>query len=127
MPFVSIGDRVNCRIKYGVIINPYDNDYDNIQTFDVIGIDSGGCYLYVPHYFYIKNTSIIDSEQCSYFKIHKKFINEHAIYISENMIDHIQSKIDGCFCVCCGLFCYMSKPNQYDNSLICWECNNIYK
>jgi hypothetical protein len=127
MEFISVGDRINCRIKNGLIINPYDNNYDDIYTFDVIGKDSEGYYLYVPHYLYIKYAYIIEPQQCNYLKIHKKFINQNVLFITENMIDKVQSKIDGCFCINCGLFCYMAEPNSYDNSLTCWECKNIYK
>lgn len=116
------GDRVNCRLKNAFIVSPYQGDYDEIHTFEIIGTDKFGYYLYVPSYFNLKGSTALDEYACSYLLINRKFIGEQTFYIQESMIAQIQSKMDGCYCVGCGEFYHMAQPNRVDNSLICWSC-----
>lgn len=118
------GDRVNCRLKNGNIIKPYSDEYDEYHTFEIIGVDNFGYYLYIPSYFNMSSSDTLQEYEAVYLKINKKFIGEQYFYIEESMIFDVKSKVDGCYCVKCGNFCHMAAPNQLDGSMICWSCRN---
>jgi hypothetical protein len=115
------GDRIDCRVKSATIVSPY-NSYDEIKTFEIIATDDNGYYLYVPHYYYLKGTGIADSYRCKTLKIDSKFLNENMVYIKENLVAAVQTKLDGMFCKICKEFYPYSEPNQRDGSLICFSC-----
>jgi hypothetical protein len=116
------GDRVNCKIKADSIVSPYAGDYDETRTFEIIGKDQYGYYLYVPIYMYLKDAAPIDQDACDFLQINEKYIGEQIVYIAESMICKITSKIDGCSCSRCKEFFHMAEPNQPDGSMICWQC-----
>lgn len=124
MTKLKAGDRVNCRIKNGLIVSPYQGDYDEVHSFEIIGVDQFGYYLYIPSYFRLRDSVIIDDYACILLQINKKFVGEEIVYIQEGMIAQIQYRVDGCYCVKCGEFYHMAQPNQADNSLICWSCRH---
>ncbi len=116
------GDRVDCRIRHNTIVSPYEGEYDETITFDIVGLDSEGYYLYIPHYLFIKGSVALDKHACNLLGVSRKFLGEYAIYVSENMIYRINKRFDGIYCVRCGEFCYMAEPNQENGTLICWVC-----
>lgn len=118
------GDRVNCRIKSDIIVSPYSSDHDETRTFEIVGKDPYGYYLFVPTYMYLKESSPVDQDACDFLQIDPKYIGEHIIYILESMVCKIKSKIDGCACKRCKEFYHMAEPNQPDGSMICWICRN---
>ena len=122
------GDRVNCRIKDNVIVSPYQGDHEETRTFEVIGKDPYGYYLFVPNYMFLKDSVMIDDDACAFLLIEDRFIGEQVIYINENMICKVSSQIDGCACTRCREFFHMAEPNQENGTLICWQCrNNPYR
>ena len=91
------GDTVECRIKSAAIVSPY-HSYDESKTFDVVAVDNGGCYLYVPHYYSVKGGVTLDTYRCKTLGIDKKFLGEQIIYVAENLIANVQPKMDGMSC-----------------------------
>jgi hypothetical protein len=121
------GDRVDCRVKASTIVSPYKS-YDEIRTFEIVAIDNHGYYLYVPHYYSLKGTTVANRYQCGALGIDKKFLDENIVYIQENMIAHVHEKMDGLSCKICREFFRYAAPNQGDGSLICYSCRqNPYR
>lgn len=121
------GDRVDCRVKASTIVSPYKN-YDEVKTFEIVATDNHGYYLYVPHYYSLKNTSVANSYQCKALGIDKKFLDENIVYIQGNMIAHVHEKMDGISCKICREFFRYAASNQDDGSLICYSCRqNPYR
>jgi hypothetical protein len=115
------GDRIDVRIKSATIVAPYSN-YDEIKTFEIVSTDEYGYFLYIPHYFYLKETVIAHKSRCQKFGIDKKFIDENIVYIMENMICHVHEHLDGMKCCKCNEFYHYASPNQENETLICWNC-----
>lgn len=120
------GDRVDCRVKSGIIVSPY-RDYEETVTLEIIGVDKHGYYLYVPQYYSLKASETLESYDAKKLNIDKKFVGEEIIYIRDNVICKVES-LDGCKCAKCGEFYHMAQPNQDDGTLICWSCRaNPYR
>jgi hypothetical protein len=121
------GDRVDCRVKSATIVSPYKN-YDEVKTFEIVAKDDHGYYLYVPHYYPLRGTVVADQYRCKNLGIDKRFLNENIIHIQENMIAHVQSKLDGLVCVGCKEFYPYAAANRKDGTLICFSCRqNPYR
>ena len=121
------GDRVDCRVKASTIVSPYKS-YDEIKTFEIVATDNHGFYLYVPHYYALKGTSIADQYQCKVLGIDKKFLNESIIYVRGNMIASVHETMDGLSCKICREFYQYASSNQSDGTLICYSCRqNPYR
>lgn len=118
------GDRVDCCVKWNNITSPYSADYEEVITFEIISKDESGYYLFVPCYRIIKDSVTVTSLLARREEINKKFIDEQAIYIQENLIFKISSVLDGLFCACCNDFFDMSESNQPDGTLICFSCRS---
>lgn len=121
------GDRVDCRVKASTIVSPYKS-YDEIKTFEIVATDDHGFYLYVPHYYGLKGTSIADKYQCKALGIDQKFLNEEMIYVQGNMIAAVHETMDGIVCKICREFYQYATSNQSDGTLICYSCRqNPYR
>jgi hypothetical protein len=121
------GDRVDCRVKASTIVSPYKS-YDEIKTFEIVATDNHGFYLYVPHYYGLKGTSVADQYQCKALGIDKKFLNENMIYVQGNMIAAVHETMDGLACTVCKEFYQYAASNQKDGTLICYSCRqNPYR
>lgn len=121
------GDRVDCRVRSAIIVSPYKG-YDEERTFEVVATDSYGYYLFVPVYLSLKGSVIADANQCKLLGIDRKFLDEQIIYIQENLICRVHSKLDGMRCVRCTDFYVMASPNQDNDTFMCWSCrNNPYR
>jgi len=121
------GDRVDCRVKASTIVSPYKS-YDEIQTFEIVAIDNQGYYLYVPHYYSLKGTTVANSYRCKQLGIDKKFLDENILYIQGNMVAHVHEKMDGLSCCICREFYRYAEPNQPNDTLICYSCRqNPYR
>lgn len=118
------GDRVDCRVKWNNIVNPYAADYEEVITFEIISNDEFGYYLFVPCYRIIKDSVTVNSILAKREGINKRFIGEQAIYIQESLIFKISSVLDGLFCACCSDFFDMAESNQPDGTLICFSCRS---
>jgi hypothetical protein len=127
------GDRIECCVKHNNIINPYDSDYEEIITFEIIGTSSeyshysdysevSGYFLFVPCYRIIKDSVTVTSLLAKQKGINKKFIGEQVVFIQENLISKVSSLLDGLFCCRCHDFYDMASPNQSDGTLLCWSC-----
>lgn len=124
---LKFGDRINCCINDFIIVSPYQ-EYTEVATFEIIANDAYGYYLYVPNYMMIKGSSILDYSKSVYLNVDKRFVNEKFIYISENLVFTVKSILDGMSCKNCNDFFIMAKPNQPDDTLLCWSCRtNIYR
>jgi len=117
------GDRIDCHVKSSTIVGPYKS-YDEIKTFEIVAVDSYECgyYLYVPHYFLLKETTVVTSYSCKTLGINKKFLNENIVYIPENMVANIQERLDGIACCKCKDFYPFAASNQENGTLICFSC-----
>lgn len=121
------GDIINCRIKSSEIVDCFAS-YDEIQSFSVVAKDDDGFYLYIPHYYLLKDCSIADIYRCRRLGIDKKYLGESIAYISENMIASIVSEQDGMNCSICGDFYQYAAHNQPNGTLICFTCRqNPYR
>jgi hypothetical protein len=114
-------DKVDCRVKSYIIVSPY-KDYDEIKTFQIIGTDAYGYYLYVPEYYVLKNTQRADRSQCRHLGIDYKFMDEQFIYISGDLIARVNTIFDGIMCRSCKEFFQMAEPTNEDGTLICYSC-----
>jgi hypothetical protein len=122
------GDRVDCRVKANVIVSPYNPDYDETLTFEIVAKDKTGYFLFVPCYVTLKGSVVADKYLSKRLGIDKKFLNERVIYIQTSAIYKISTILDGCFCAKCEEFFPMAGPNQEDGTLICWSCRvNPYR
>lgn len=136
---IKPGDRVDCCVKCNNIVSPYTEDYEEIITFEIIGLSTEysyysdysehrGYYLFVPCYRIIKDSVTVSSFLAKQKGINKKFIGEETVYIQDSLISKISSVLDGCFCARCYEFYDMAEPNQPDGSLLCWSCRqNPYR
>jgi hypothetical protein len=115
------GDRVKCRISAGVIVSPY-TEYDEVRTFEVVATDEDGCYLYVPHYQFLKGAYYIDPSRARKLKIESRFHQELMTYVVEKNVAGVESQMDGERCARCQEFCAMASPNQEDKTFLCWAC-----
>jgi hypothetical protein len=121
------GDQVECRIKSAAIVSPY-HSYDESKTFEVIAVDNGGCYLYVPHYYLVKGSVVLDAYRRKTLSIDPKFLGEQFVYILENLIANIHQQTDGVFCKVCNEFYQFAEPNRKDKTFICFSCRaNPYR
>jgi len=121
------GDRVDCRVKASTIVSPYKS-YDEIKTFEIVAKDGHGYYLYVPHYYHLKDTKVADKHRCKELGIDKKFQDENIVYIQENLVAFVHDRLDGLACKICKEFYQYSSANQEDGSLICYSCRqNPYR
>ena len=115
------GDRVNCRLKESRIVNPY-SEFDEEKTFDIIAINDGGYYLFVPIYYNIKESYKIDYFDAKEMSASSKFIGEECVYILENLVAKIHTVLDGLACDKCNVFYEYATANQKDSTFICWTC-----
>lgn len=118
------GDRIVCRLKENAIVNPYNSDYDELKSFDIIASDNLGYLLYVPPYTFIKGSVRADSLFLKQYKLDKKYLGDLMVYIGEGFVYKIKSRLDGCMCVKCKDFYYQASPNQENGTLICWSCRS---
>src|SRR5271167_1608521 len=88
------GDRIKCRVSAGTIVSPY-SDFDEIRTFEVLAVDEDGCYLYVPHYLFLKGAYLIDPSRARKLKIESRFHHELMTYIANGMVAGVESHMDG--------------------------------
>ena len=139
MAKLKSGDRVECCIKCNNIVSPYNTDYEEVITFEIIAVveehshysdysECSGYFLFVPCYKIIKDSVTVSSLLAKQKGINKIYIGEQTIYIQENLISKISSVLDGLFCARCHEFYNMAEPNQSDGTLLCWSCRrNPYR
>jgi len=121
------GDRINCRIKQGIIVSPY-KDYDEMKTFEIVAVESHGYYLFVPSYYSLKGTRKLEKNQAVLLEIERRFVGEEITYIDGNLVHSINFILDGMKCCQCHEFFIMAEPNQEDGTLICYSCRfNPYR
>jgi hypothetical protein len=116
------GDRVNCRMKESRIVNPYDSEFDDEKTFEIVAIDDSGYYLFVPVYYNVKESYKIDYYDAKEMGSDARFIGEECVYILENLVFKILSVLDGKACSKCKEFYEYAASNQTDGTLVCWSC-----
>lgn len=124
---LKAGDRVECRVKAGNIVNAYD-DYDIIYTFEIVTPDDEGYYLYIPHHIYLQGGSTLDATRCRRLGIELRFAGEKISYISEGQVFRVVSQMDGRKCDRCEDFFAMARSNQPDDGFLCYSCRfNPYR
>jgi hypothetical protein len=124
---LKAGDRVSCKLKESRIINN-TLEHDNTHVFEIIGVNEGGYYLYIPPYFFVKNTFKIDQFDYKKYKIAAKYIGDDCIHIPEDMILNISFILKGLPCRKCEIFFDYAESNQPDGSLVCYSCRfNNYR
>lgn len=122
------GDRVVCRIRNSEIVGPYSQDYEYTKTFEIVGTDDLGYYIYVPPYLYLRGVLRIDNYNYKRLNINKKYIGDDVLYIIEGLIAGVDMILDGKSCNKCHEFCSKAVANQADGSFLCWSCrNNMYR
>jgi hypothetical protein len=127
MPKLTVGDIINCRVKSAQIVSPY-RDYDEIKSFVIVAADDNGYYIFVPHYYLIKGTFVLDQYASRVLDINPKYIGDDIILILENMVAFVESKLDGIACKICKEFFSYAASNQPDGTMICFSCReNPYR
>jgi hypothetical protein len=122
MAKLKVGDKVECKLKNHTIVNAYEQDYDEVVSFEIILSDSAGYSLYIPHYLYVKGSITLDKGRLDDWGVSPKFLNEKTYYIKENCVYRVVSRADGCACAKCQEFYFYAEPNQPDGTLICFLC-----
>lgn len=127
MPKLKVGDTISCRVKFALIVSPY-KAYDEIKSFVIVATDDHGYYLFVPHYFTLKDSFIIDRYKIKNLGIDHKYLDENAVYIQANLVASVESRNEGVTCkVCKEVFPY-AVANQDDGSMMCFSCRqNPYR
>jgi hypothetical protein len=115
------GDEVVCRIKDYKIVSS-KSECDKEETFEIIAVDDGGYFVYVPVRYALHNTIEISTPRLKLLRIDKKYLGEQSYYITQEEIVRIKSVLDGCSCARCGEFFPMAQPNQADGSMRCFLC-----
>lgn len=116
------GDAVVCRIREDEIINSYANYYEYEYIFNIISNYEDGYIIYVPSSIFLKDTIDITINNYKKYNADRKFIDSIGYYITDHKIASIYSRLDGCLCKICGDFSKFAKPNQMDETFICWCC-----
>ena len=116
------GDRVVCKIKAGQVINAYANDWDEKLIFEIVAVDNRGCYIYIPHYIFIKGGLTVNKHNQKTHGVDKKFMGEVIVYITENSIVQIEPNIDGLICSKCKEFYPMAQTEK--KAFLCWVCRH---
>lgn len=116
------GDKVVCRIKEGVIVNSYDDDWESEVIFEIICIYEDGYLIYIPTNFFLKDSLTLTKENFKKFNVDKKFIDSEVYYITDYRIVKLHTKIDGMCCAKCGEFSGYAAANREDGTFVCWSC-----
>lgn len=116
-----LGDIVSCRILASVLVGPYA-EYDEVQSFAIIGKDDHGYYLFVPHYLFMKDTLIADRYRCHSLKISEKFVGEEMVYALESLLLGVERKLDGLLCRNCNELVAYAASNREDGGFVCFSC-----
>lgn len=105
MARLKAGDRVSCKLKESNIINPYEV-FDDIRTFEIIGVDhnNSGYYLFVPNYIFIKDSKKVDNYNFRKFNILPKYVGDEYIFIEEKMVYQVAFVLEGACCARCKEF-----------------------
>jgi len=122
MPQLKVGDVVNCKIKDSSIVISHDS-YDEIKSFAIVAIDQYGCYLFVPHYIYLKNTFVINKQKCKVLNVEQRFLGENIIYILDTMVSTVVRASDEMRCHICYEFFPYAAANRDNDLFICYNCN----
>lgn len=117
------GDRVDCHLRNGCIINPH-REFDDTKTFEIVAVTEYGYYLFVPQYICLPDTTPIDERSCKRMGIDRRFLGELMVHINENMVYRIVSQLDGKTCIICQEFCPMAEANQEDGTFTCFICRS---
>ena len=117
------GDRIEVRIKSDTIVSNY-KEYDELRVFEIVAIDDGGYYIYIPHHIYLSGSTILDASTARKLKIEQRFDGEKFLHIAESMINNIKSEMDGMICARCKDFMKMAIANQSNGTFLCWSCRN---
>lgn len=118
------GDQILCRLKNDTIVNPYDSDFDSVKSFNIIGVDDCGYYLFIPPYTFVKGSVKADFVFVKQNKLNKKYLGDEILYIDERYVYKIKSQLDGYVCYRCKDFFHQATTNQENGSFICWSCRN---
>lgn len=127
MPKLKVGDTISCRVKSALIVSPY-KAYDEIKSFVIVATDDHGYYLFVPYYFILKDSFIIDRYKIKNLGIDQKYLDENAVYIQSNMVASVEARNEGVTCKVCKEFFPYAVANQDDGSMMCFSCRaNPYR
>lgn len=127
MPKLKVGDTISCRVRSAQIVSPY-RTYDEVKSFVIVATDERGYYLFVPHYFCLKGTFVLDKYKRAVLGIDPKYVGEELIYIQENLVAAVEARLDGMTCKVCREFFPYARANQTDGTLICFSCRqNPYR
>lgn len=121
MGHLKTGDKISCRLKDGVIVGAYEA-YDETKTFAIVAIGDYGYYLYVPYYYLVKNTIVMDRYCLKRMDIDPRFLGENMVHITESMVNQVVQRLDGLFCSICQTFCQYAVANLEDDTFTCFSC-----
>ncbi len=122
------GDCIIVLLKEKNIVGAYDQEYDEIKSFNIIASDNLGYYLFVPPHVFLKGTIEVDQFLLKKLSLDKRYLGDSIIYIGSGFVYKIKSQVDGSICSHCKDFFHQSAANQEDGSFICWSCRqNKYR
>jgi hypothetical protein len=122
MAELASGDQVICHLKDNTIVSLYESEFDFKAIFDIIATYDDSYIIFIPSDMNITDSIYITKSNYKLFNLNEKFIDCYVCRISEHKIYGVHSKLDGIACCKCKEFYQMAKPNQEDNTLLCWSC-----
>ena len=127
MPELQVGDTISCRIKSAMIVSPY-RAYDDVKSFVIVAVDEHGYYLFVPHYYLLKDSFVADRYKIKLLGIEQRYLDEDIVYIQENMVASIEAQMSGINCRICREHFPYASANQEDGTMVCFSCrSNPYR
>jgi len=122
MARLKAGDRVSCKLKESKITSPYA-DFDDIKTFEIIGIDEhlNGYYLYIPSYIFVKDCLKVDNYNYKKFNVAAKYIGDDYVFIEEKLVHQVVFILEGTCCFRCKEF--FDYVQNTDEKWLCYSCN----
>lgn len=116
------GDTVSIKIKNGLIVNQYDDHYEQILTVEIICLMDEGYLVHIPQDLYLQNSFFITKENHQEYKIPIQFLDAQAHYISGNHIYEVRSRLDGAKCARCDEWVNMAGETVWGEPFVCFLC-----
>ena len=117
------GDTVCCRIDAGFIIYAYTENYEFIETFEIICLVDEGFLVKVPTRTILKNSFTITKAKLKEHKIPKQFIDAEAHFITVEHICSIRTRMNGAVCDKCKEFFEYAARDE-SGLFCCFICKN---
>lgn len=128
MSVYRIADEISVKIKNSKITTSDAIDYDQIIVVEILAEVNGGYVVFLPSIHTLKNSFILDKQQCKRYCIPERFADSNGLYVLEDQVFRLHKRMEGCCCNRCKEFCHLAEPNCEDGKMICYACRcNPYR